>query len=202
MRGARTGLAAGRRAARGQRRSGKRRLAALLRPHGFRLANGRRLRIRPIRESDAEGLRAAFYRLSDESRYQRFMAPVKEITPDMVQRSTHPDPSREVVLVVTDSAGGTDIIVGGARFAGDAGRKCCEFAVTVVDDWQRLGLGTRVMRKLLRIARAMGYRTMYGYVLASNAPMLQLARDLGFHTEDSSDGPRVKLVIRDLRNLR
>jgi RimJ/RimL family protein N-acetyltransferase len=198
--GARVGARRG--APGGGRRTRRARAAALLRPHGFRLGNGRRLRIRPILASDAEGLRAAFYRLSDESRYQRFMAPVKEISPDMVQRATHPDPAREVALVIIDGAGGSEIIVGGARYAGDADGACCEFAVTVVDDWQGLGLGTRVMRKLMRVARAMRYRTIYGYVLASNAPMLALARRLGFRIEDSSDGPRVKLVIRELKNFR
>ncbi len=192
--------AGGRARARAPRPS-RRRLAALLRPQGFRLANGSRLTMRPVRDADADGVRAAFYRLSDDSRYQRFMAPVREITPDMVQRSVHPDPAREMVLVMVDSAGGTDIIAGGARFAGDADRDCCEFAVTVTDDWQRLGLGTRVMRKLLRVARAAGYKAMYGLVLAGNAPMLALARRLRFRIEDSSEGPRVKLVIRDLKDV-
>lgn len=159
------------------------------------------MKMRPIRESDAEGLRAAFNRLSDESRYQRFMAPVKEVTPDMLQRATHLDPSREVALVITHDTDGGEIIVGGARFAGDADHDCCEFAVTLVDDWQGVGLGGRLMRKLLRVAQAMGYKAMYGYVLASNAPMLALMRRLGFRIEDSSEGLRVKLVVRDLKGV-
>lgn len=157
--------------------------------------------MRPIRESDAEGLRAAFYRLSDESRYQRFMAPVKELTPEMLERATRLDPSREVALVITHGADAGEIIAGGARFAGDPDHDCCEFAVTLVDDWQGLGLGRRLMRKLLRVAEAMGYRAMYGYVLAGNAPMLALMRRLGFRIEDSSEGPRVKLVVRDLPGI-
>lgn len=179
-----------------------RRLAALLKPQGFRLPDGRLLRMRPIRESDAEGLRAAFHRLSDESRYQRFMAPVKEVTPEMLERATRLDPSREVALVMTHGGEEAGIIVGGARFAGDADHDCCEFAVTLVDDWQGLGLGGRVLRKLLRVARAMGYKAMYGYVLAGNEPMLALVRGLGFRVEDSSDGPRVKLVVRGLEGFR
>ncbi|HET9702005.1 MAG TPA: GNAT family N-acetyltransferase, partial [Burkholderiales bacterium] len=147
MRGARSGLS--RPAARRRR---PKRLAALLRPGGFRLRDGRLLKMRPIRESDAEGLRAAFYRLSDESRYQRFMAPVKELTPEMLERATRLDPSREVALVITHGADAGEIIAGGARFAGDPDHDCCEFAVTLVDDWQGLGLGRRLMRKLMRVA--------------------------------------------------
>ncbi|HSD60893.1 MAG TPA: GNAT family N-acetyltransferase, partial [Burkholderiales bacterium] len=166
-------------------------MAALLRPYSFALADGRRLRLRPIRETDAEGVRAAFYRLSDESRYQRFMAPLKDITPDLVRKATHPTPGRDVALVAAWRGPGAEVIAGGARIAGGADRACCEFAVTVVDDWQGRGIGSRLMRKLLRVAQAMGYRTMVGYVLAGNARMLDLARRLGFRVEDSSEGPNV-----------
>jgi len=184
------------------RRPSRRRLVALLRPYSFALADGRRLRLRPIRDTDAEGVRAAFYRLSDESRYQRFMAPLKDITADMMQKATHPAPGRDAALVAAWRGPGAEVIAGGARIAGDAGRDSCEFAVTVVDDWQGRGIGSRLMRKLLRVAQAMGYRTMVGYVLAGNARMLDLARRLGFRVENSSEGANVKLVIRDLKNLK
>lgn len=183
-------------------RPSRRHLAALLRPYSFTLADGRRLRLRPIRETDAEGVRAGFYRLSDESRYQRFLAPLKEITPDMLRKATRPATGRDVALVAVWRGPGAEVIAGGARIAGGSDRTSCEFAVTVVDDWQGRGIGSRLMRKLLRVAQAMGYRTMIGYVLASNARMLDLARRLGFRVENSAEGSTVKLVTRNLRNLK
>jgi hypothetical protein len=40
---------------------------------------------------------------------------------------------------------------------------------------------------------------MEGYVLASNARMLGLARRLGFAETASTEGPTVRMVRRDLR---
>ena len=61
--------------------------------------------------------------------------------------------------------------------------KTCEFAITLAEDWRGSGLGAELLASLLRQAPAEGYTTMEGSVLADNAPMLALARELGFEVE-------------------
>jgi hypothetical protein len=50
----------------------------------------------------------------------------------------------------------------------------------------------------MRTAHARGFARMEGYILASNATMLGLAKRLGFATVTSPEGPTVRLVRRDL----
>jgi len=166
---------------------------AEFRPLETTLRDGRRVTIRAIRPEDAGHMQAAVARLSDDSRAARFMAPLKELSPAMLERAVRPAPGRDLALVAV--AG--DAIVGGARYAG-ATNGSCEFAVAVVDDWQGAGLASRLMRALIGDARARGLERMEGYVLASNHPMLELAQRLGFEVTASEEGPSVKLVRLDL----
>jgi acetyltransferase len=116
----------------------------------------------------------------------------------MVARATHPDAKREVQLVAVVGAGGEEKIVAGARYGATETVGDCEFAVAVVDDWHGRGLARLLLQALMRTARDRGFARMEGYVLATNAPMLGLAKKLGFVAGKSPEGPTVRLVRRDL----
>jgi RimJ/RimL family protein N-acetyltransferase len=171
-------------------------------PRLFAIKDRRRLIMRAIRPSDAEAVEAAFYRLSDESRRQRFMTAVTELTPEMLERAVKPLQGRELVLVAVRRDGAGEIIAGGARYVADSDARRCEFAVTVSDDWQGLGIATKLMRVLMDVAGRRGIEEIYGYVLATNQPMLRLALRLGFDVLDSDEGATVKLVRAALRKPR
>jgi L-amino acid N-acyltransferase YncA len=78
------------------------------------------------------------------------------------------------------------IEVGVSRYAA-TGEQQCECAITVADEWNHLGLGTLLMEHLIKAARHNGYRQMYSVDSASNAPMRDLARSLGFETYTDPD---------------
>jgi L-amino acid N-acyltransferase YncA len=80
----------------------------------------------------------------------------------------------------------------------EPGATTCEFGITLADDWHRVGLASRLMKELIESARAHGLKRMEGLVLATNSPMLNLARRLGFEVRLSTEGPTVKLVCLDL----
>jgi len=142
-------------------------------------------------------MQAAVARLSEEARYTRFMAPLKELSPSMLERAVRPVAGRDLALVAVTGNEAAEVIVGGARYIG-AQDGSCEFAVTISDDWQGAGLASRLMRALIEDARARGLGRMDGFVLASNRPMLALAQRLGFSVGPSEEGPSVKLVRLEL----
>lgn len=155
------------------------------RPRRIRLRDGREVTLREIDEADAEEIVEAFERLSDESRYSRFMQYKKRLDAAALERGLHPRPGLDFALVATAPAEDGIDIVGAAQYlpAQPGERRTCEFAVTVAEDWRRNGLATALISRLVRRARRDGYEAIEGRVLASNLPMLVLARDLHFDIE-------------------
>jgi acetyltransferase len=155
---------------------------------------GERVTLRPIRPEDA-AIEQAFVRgLSPESRRFRFMDGLRELTPRMLARFTQIDYDREMALVATVERGGIEIEIGVCRYITNPDGVSCEYAIVVADDWQRRGLGRRMMTRLMEIARASGLRTMIGYVLGSNHGMLNLCRELGFTVTECADDLLLKQV--------
>jgi RimJ/RimL family protein N-acetyltransferase len=173
-------------------------VAAAFSPVSVELRDGRRAMLRTITPQDKDALKAALQRLSPDSRYARFMTSLRELSPQMLESATHPESDRELALVavVEQEAGG--LIVGGARYAAAEGSEDCEFAVTIVDDWQGMGLARRLLEALMEGACARGFRRMEGYVLASNTPMRALAKRLGFADEPAPGDLTVRIVRRNL----
>ncbi|SFM83001.1 GNAT family N-acetyltransferase [Variovorax sp. OV329] len=163
-------------------------------PLSLTLRDARRVTVREIRPEDREGLHAAVLSLSPDARYTRFMTAVRDLPEHTYEAATHPEPQREFALVVLPEEGEARPIVAGARYASAAGSDCCEFAITILDDWQGQGLSTPLMNTLIDAARAHGFRTMEGYVLSANAPMRRLAKRLGFSESACPDDASTRIV--------
>jgi acetyltransferase len=167
----------------------------------WKLSDGTVLRLRPIGPQDAE-LEQAFIRgLSEESKYFRFMGQLRELSPEMLQHFINPDPKREAGLIVTVAAGGGEEEIAVGQYAMNPGNESCEFAVVVADAWQAHGIATRLMQALMQHAAGRGIRRMEGFVMASNAKMLEFMRFLGFEVRSSVKGPQIKVVSRQLDDM-
>ena len=176
-------------------------MTADFQPVDVKLRDGRAVTVRTIRVEDRDKLQIAIRRLSPESRYSRFFSPLRELSPQLLARATNPDAERELQLVAVVGEGVAEEIIAGARYAGAEGSRDCEFAVAVVDEWHGLGLARQLLETLMRTARARGFERMEGYILATNASMLGLAKRLGFVPAPSPEGPTVALVRCDLRTI-
>jgi len=174
------------------------RTAADFEPVILHLRDGRKVTVRAVKDEDKAGLTEAFEHLSADSRYSRFMGLVRELTPAMLERATHVRNERDLALVAVVGEAPGDIIVGGARYAGTPEGDDCEFAVTVADDWQGLGLARRLMELLMAGARERGFFVMEGFILTSNTGMRRLAQRLGFEDGPMQDDPTVRVVRRRL----
>lgn len=172
--------------------------AGMTLPMAATLRDGRELILREIGAQDEKEILEFFERLSAESRYTRFMIPLRELSPRMLAAATHPVPGRDFALVAINGEGEDEDIVAGARYVGAPGSDFCEFAVTVDDDWHGLGLAGLLMEILIASARERGLRCMEGQVLAVNAPMRRLAKRLGFSDRQCPDDAALRLVSLNL----
>jgi acetyltransferase len=155
----------------------------------MRARDGRAVRVRPIRPEDAAREKRFFDRLSERSRYQRFMQYLPHLSDRMLSRFTQLDYDRELALVAVWQ----DEFVAVGRYAPNQDGRSAEFALVVADDWQGNGLGHRLLERLCEAARDAGYEALYGHILEANHDMLGLAAHLGF-VEHSRQGNEVSVV--------
>lgn len=148
------------------------------------LADGRGVRVRPVRPDDAAAEQAFVMALSPASRRRQFHGAMKQLPGSVLRAMTAVDFRHHVALVADAAcADGAARLVADARYVrDDVGG--AEFAIAVADDWQGLGLGRTLLRHLGRHARLSGVATLHGSVLADNMPMLALMRSLGARLRD------------------
>jgi len=163
------------------------------------LGNGRELRLRPIDPRDREPIAAAFSLLHEDEIRSRYMYTLKALSPDYLQRLTHPQRDRDFVLVAAEPYPPGEALIGAvARLSIDPDNRSAEFAILVSHFLSGHGLGRLMMRRLLRYARLRKLERIHGEVLEDNRPMLELAESLGFerqHLQDSGGTARVVLEL-------
>jgi acetyltransferase len=162
------------------------------------LRGGRRVVIRPVLPQDAEITSAFFSNLPARARYDRFMAPLREVSPELVRRFTDIDYAGHLALVAEIFTDGRETVVAEARYARERDPRVAEFAVSVAEEWQGQGLASLMLGKLLSHAAAAGIERVVGETLLTNERMLHLARKAGF---TSTPSPDVHGLVRLERSL-
>jgi acetyltransferase len=164
----------------------------------FQLSDGKNITIRPIRPEDAEIEREFVKALSPQAKYFRFMQALQELTPQMLIRFTQIDYDRELALIAVTEEKGKETEVAVARYSTKPDGNTCEFAIVVADNWQRKGIGQRLMLGLMEAARNKGFRVMDGEILSDNKPMIKMMTKLGFHVETSSEDSGIMVARKEL----
>jgi acetyltransferase len=149
--------------------------------------------IRPAGSDDRDRIQSLVRGLSPRSRYLRFFSRIRELAPHWLERFTRYAPGREATLLLVAHGADEEIPVGMAQYAAADLQGRCEFAVVVSDAWQGMGLGTRLVAHVVKMARAAGFKGIEGHVLPENAIMLRLARRMGFEVRRD---PRDPLMLR------
>lgn len=160
--------------------------------------DGRRVVVRPVLPQDAPLTAAFFGNLTAAARYDRFMSPMRELPPGLLERLTQVDYAEHMALVAEVFEGEGELVVAEARYVRPAGSSDAEFAVSVADQWQGKGLATLLLTKLVCRARSVGIRRIVGETLATNERMQHLARKAGFSLRRSQDVRGVLLLEKQL----
>jgi GNAT superfamily N-acetyltransferase len=157
-------------------------------------ATAEALEIRPIASDDKEALVRGFKRLSPRSRYRRFLSPHGRLSPRELRYLTEVDHSDHEALVALDPGSGEGI--GVARYVrSDEDPSAAELAVAVIDDWQRQGVGTRLVTELSERAREEGITRFTALVLADNELMLNLLDEIGEVTREGDEAGAVEVSV-------
>ncbi|MGH2984878.1 MAG: GNAT family N-acetyltransferase [Solirubrobacterales bacterium] len=161
-------------------------------PHQLTLRDGAAVLIRPIRPEDKGALRRGFERLSNESRYSRFLAPMERLGPSMLAYLTEVDHRDHEALIAFDPQTGD--AVGVARYVRTEGTSA-EAAVTVLDEWQGRGLGTGLTGMLAERALEEEIDRFTALLLAENKEMIALLESVGEVKVTRRDAGTVEIEV-------
>ena len=140
------------------------------------VADGLSVLIRPIEPDDKRRVADAFERLSPETRYRRFFAPLERLTRQDLRYLTEVDHHDHEALVAVNPENGAIIAV--ARYVRSQDPTEAEVAVVVGDPWQGKGVGSALLERLVERARASGIDHFVALVLSENEDAIELFRHL------------------------
>jgi acetyltransferase len=159
------------------------------------LKNGTRVLLRPIKSEDELRFNEFLMSLSEETMRFRFFQILKELSHEALTRYCNLDYDREIAIVA-ELQQGSRTIIGAGRVIVEPDGKSGEFAVLVGDQWQGLGLGSRLMDYIVTVARDMRLERIFGYVMANNYKMLRLCEKKGFSLEPlDEDTAKLSLAL-------
>src|SRR6185437_4591187 len=146
---------------------------SIMQTESYPTIDGEMVTIRPIRITDAAMEEDFIRRLSPQTKHYRFLGGVRELSPAQVSKLCDVDGRHSMAFVATVCRDGREMEIG----------------VTVADDWQHKGLGTKLMNQLIQSARCAGVKQLYSIDLSDNAAMRALADDLNMSAHRDPDDP-------------
>jgi acetyltransferase len=160
------------------------------------LKNGDGCLFRPILPEDEPLLQHFISQVTKEDLYYRYFSEINEFTHDDLANMTQIDYDREMAFVaVHATASGTEIL-GVTRAISDPDNIDAEFAVLVRSDLKGLGLGRRLLEKLINYTREHGLERLNGITMPNNQGMIALARKLGFDVDIQLEDGIVGLTLK------
>jgi ribosomal protein S18 acetylase RimI-like enzyme len=159
------------------------------------LRDGGQLEIRALRREDEADMLAAIEKTSAQSLQRRFFVMKRHFSDKERTFFLDVDFKNHVAIVVlADEAAGKVIVGGGRYIVFEPGR--AEMAFVVIDTWQSRGVGSILMRHLIKIASDAGLKELTAEVLPENAAMIKVFRKFGFRAATRRDPQTVHLALK------
>jgi acetyl coenzyme A synthetase (ADP forming)-like protein len=158
------------------------------------LRDGETLRLRPPTRDDVDEMLEFFRALSRRSLYLRFHG-FPTLGPELVEQLVDPDWFERGALLGTFVDGGRERVVAIASYVRLRDPALAEAAFAVADEYQRRGIGTRLVEQLAERAGGHGIERIVAEVLAENRGMLGVFEALGFEISRELSGGEVEIVF-------
>lgn len=162
-------------------------------PVTLRLPDGTELGVRSATGDDLPGVADLHERCSAHSRNRRYHGGSARFAPARLRRLL--EPARGVTLLATPT-GFSPLaapVVAMANLLGEG--DTAEAALLVRDDWQRRGLGSALLRRLVWQAEQRGYAALDLHIQAENRPMMRTVGRLARPSAVNRDGSLVTLTV-------
>jgi RimJ/RimL family protein N-acetyltransferase len=142
------------------------------------LKNGSRVFLRPIKPTDRRLLVELFNRLSQQTIYRRFLSHIRQLPEQWLDRFTILNYTSDFALAATTVDGDEERIISVCRYHYNIHTENTELAMVVQDDWQNLGLGTKIASKVFNIARRNNIHQFEGVLDPTNEAITKILNNL------------------------
>ena len=157
------------------------------------LRDGSPIEVRALRHEDEADMLAAIEQTSAQSLQRRFFVPKRGFSEKERAYFMDIDFKNHVAIVALADEADRKVIVGGGRYiVFEPGR--AEMAFVVIDAWQGRGVGSILMRHLIKIAGDAGLKELTAEVLPENKAMIKVFGKFGFNAAPSQD-PRTRHLV-------
>lgn len=146
------------------------------------LSNGTKIAVRQIRPDGAKKLAEGFSQLSPNSRKLRFLTSRGDFTTNELQHMVECDgvTALSLVAVILDESELEAEAVAVAHFFRDPMRpQYAEFAIAVLDQFQKIGIGSALLSELVLRAKLVGITHWTGICSSDNIPIQKLMSRIG-----------------------
>ncbi|MER7332240.1 MULTISPECIES: GNAT family N-acetyltransferase [unclassified Micromonospora] len=157
------------------------------------LPDGAEAVVRPAGADDLPGVVELHEACSARSRHRRYLGGAAMPSAARLRRLLEPAQGLTLLATAGGDAGPTETVVAMANLLAEGDE--AEVALLVRDDWQRRGLGSALLRRLVRHADQAGYAALVLHVHVENAPMLRTLRRLGRPMPTERDGAVLTLTV-------
>ena len=159
------------------------------------LKDGSQIEIRALRRTDEADMLAAIGKTSAQSLQRRFFVMKQHFSDKERAFFMDVDFKNHVAIVAVADENGRQIIAGGGRYiVFETGR--AEMAFVVIDAWQGRGIGSLLLRHLVKLASASGLDELSAEVLLENTAMKKVFEKCGFRPAPRRDPQTFHLVLK------
>ncbi len=168
----------------------------------YQLCDGTPVKIRTVRKTDKDLLKHGFGLLSEHARYLRFCDNIPSLSEKDWDYLTDVDQINHVAWGVFDLTSDQSFGIGIGRYIHSDESGTAELAITILDAYQKRGLGTLLLALLYLIAQNNGLKKFCMYLHAENITLLRKLFPLGMKTIFSDGLFHAEVpVLRNLEEL-
>lgn len=158
------------------------------------LQDGAAVEIRALRPGDEADMLTALAQTSPQSRQRRFFVMKHHFSDKERAFFMDIDFKNHVALIALAEHAGRKVVVAGGRYIVFEPRRA-EMAFMVIDAWQGRGIGSILMRHLIKLGGSAGLKELTAEVLPENAAMLKLFGKFGFKSGSRHDPQTIHLIL-------
>lgn len=140
------------------------------------LRNGTKILLRPAKASDVEAVQQVFYSLSEKDIYTRFFTNLKSLSVSKAEYLCNMDYETEMAFVAIKGDREDNFVVGTGCYYLNPATNLAEVAYMIRPEWQQLGLGGALQKRMTEYAISKGIRGFVAEILMVNTKMINLAK--------------------------